>query len=87
MCPTREFGESLPIENPKNSHLHYQNGVPVLEKNKKTSTEAAKPGLISPGRMPGTGSLAGIPGAAQKNICHGIVHRSARFVPGIFGEM
>ncbi|MCX6683732.1 MAG: hypothetical protein NTZ37_03265 [Methanoregula sp.] len=57
-----------------------------MERNTKTSTEAAKPGRISPGRMPGNESVAGIPGAVQKNIHYGIVHRSAQFVPGISGE-
>jgi hypothetical protein len=65
--------------------LHNQKGVPVLEKN-KNSMEAAKPGFISPARTPGTGSVAGKPEAVQKNIHPGIVHRSARFMPGISGK-
>jgi len=37
--------------------------------------------------MPGTGSVAGLPGTAQKKIKQGIVRMRARFVPGISGEI
>jgi hypothetical protein len=85
---TRVSGKSYCLKNPKKTgRLHNQNGVPVLERNKKTSTEAAKPGLVSPGRKQGTGSVAGIPGTAQKNIDRGITHMSMQSMPGISGEI
>jgi len=61
--------------------------VPILERNTKTSTEAAKPGRISPGRMTGIGSIEGIPGTARKKIHRRIVLMSARFVPEIAGDL
>jgi hypothetical protein len=55
--------------------------VKVLKKNKWSSTKGAKPGLTSPGRMTGIGSIEGIPETARKKIRCGIVQNHPQFVP------